>query len=116
MEDNTAHTMHGAPAAIALEYMVPGENGSAVDISLVWRNKTATRLALSRCGSLSTQDDGNDDDPSVVEAALLRVETLDSPLVSPGDTKHMLRYNLRSGLTLCMVGCTSTGLHNNPVV
>ena len=46
MEDNTAHTMHGAHAAIASEYMVPGVNGSAVDIGLVWRNKTAVSSSL----------------------------------------------------------------------
>ena len=165
MEDNTAHTMYGAPAAIGLEYTVPGTNGSAVDISLVWSNKTATRLpesmwlsfSPSLAGIASTQSsggwemdvmghkvlpeevveggtlykhavgtgvtlrlvtgsDGGTDaahevDGLSVAPALFRVETLDSPLVSPGDTNHMLRYNAERLDSLH--GGMHFNLHNN---
>jgi hypothetical protein len=148
MEDNTAHMMYGAPTSIALEYTVPGANGSAVDISLTWSNKTATRLAesmwlsfsptLENSTALSTLAGGWRMDVMghavlpeevvaggtlykhavgrgatlrLVDGALFRVDTLDSPLVSPGDTDHMLRYNaerldsLRGGMHY--------NLHNN---
>jgi hypothetical protein len=43
--DDATVSNYGAAQEYALNYTVPGTNGAAVDISLTWKNKTATRLS-----------------------------------------------------------------------
>jgi hypothetical protein len=160
-DDNAeVHSDYGAPAQVSIEYVLPGTDGAAMDISLVWTNKTATRLAESMWLSFVPDTTASSTVRTAVTAAqrtrkgvaesktvgvsanvttplwsmdilahpvsplevvqggtvhkhcvedgvslriaeegtaardrLLRVQTLDTALVSPGDTEHMLRYN-----------------------
>ena len=122
--DTEPHTVYGAPATVTIEYTIPGTNGSAADVSLVWTNKTATGLPESMWMSFVPEATegkgvawamdvlGHPVDPmdvvpggtrhlhAVNEGVELnagggrsfRVETLDSPIVCPGDANHLLRY------------------------
>ena len=56
--DTTAHTMFGAPETVDVGVIAPGSNGAAVDIELVWSNKTATRLPESMWLSFVPQPEG----------------------------------------------------------
>lgn len=42
MANSTAHTMYGAPQTLRLAYDVAGDQ---LNVSVLWQNKTATRLA-----------------------------------------------------------------------
>jgi len=126
ISNSSAWVDYGAPRNISIEYTIPGDKGATMDISLVWTNKTSTRLAESFWLSFvpgvgpSTRPSqawimsimGHDVDPldvvrggtahvhTVDSVTLIRehgeslnIQTLDAPLVSPGDINHLLRYN-----------------------
>eukprot|EP00932_Pfiesteria_piscicida_P016321 SRR837773.3250.p1 GENE.SRR837773.3250~~SRR837773.3250.p1 ORF type:complete len:221 (-),score=65.49 SRR837773.3250:84-716(-) len=141
LADAAAVADFGAPRNISLEYTVPGRDGSMVDISLVWTNKTMSRLAESfwlsfvpevEPGAAWTMDVlGHPISPlEVVQGGTrhihavqdhvrlaapgrgaLRIRTLDAPLVCPGDRDHMLRYT--DDQPDALGGGMHFNLHNN---
>merc|ERR1712196_407721 len=47
MAESSSWVDYGAAQNISLEYSIPGKAGALMDISLVWTNKTSSRLAES---------------------------------------------------------------------
>lgn len=136
-------TKYGAPGSVHVTFDAPGANGNLVDLTLVWRNKTATRLAesmwlsfipLATSTSARWQLDvlGYPVDPldvvergtrylhSVWDGAELqdgtdafRIRTLDTALVAPGGIHNLLRYS-ENGTQPDPVGRgMHANLHNN---
>jgi hypothetical protein len=100
MTDPTAVGSYGAPRNVSIEYTLPGDQGSLVDINLVWTGKTPTRLAESMWLSFVLTPD-----PS----ARWSIDILGHPVspleVVPGGTVHT--HAVGGGASVAVVAAAS---------